>query len=89
MFGSIFNQFVDRADSEGGSVRSVGDKSSTEEAVRVTRRIMIVKPPGYQGGSPLASPSGSTPPISPAGSTPPASPFSGEVSFHFILHTIS
>ncbi|KAG5044272.1 hypothetical protein AAZX31_03G214800 [Glycine max] len=54
-------------EAEGGSVRSYGDESS-EEATRVTRSIMIVKPPGYQSGSP---------PVSPAGSTPPISPFSG------------
>ncbi|XP_019059550.1 PREDICTED: dormancy-associated protein homolog 3-like isoform X2 [Tarenaya hassleriana] len=54
--------------SEGGSVRSYGE-DSPEEAVKVTRSIMIVKPPGYQGGSA---------PVSPAGSTPPVSPFSAE-----------
>ncbi|OMP03267.1 Dormancyauxin associated [Corchorus olitorius] len=54
-------------ESDGGSVRSYGDETS-EEATRVTRSIMIVKPPGYQSGSP---------PVSPAGSTPPVSPFSG------------
>ncbi|MED6120166.1 hypothetical protein PIB30_018373 [Stylosanthes scabra] len=57
-------------ESESGSMRSYGDESS-EETMRVTRSIMIAKPPGYlQSGSP---------PISPAGSTPPVSPFSGEV----------
>ncbi|GLT90214.1 hypothetical protein SLE2022_081590 [Rubroshorea leprosula] len=54
-------------ESDGGSVRSYSDDSS-EEAMRVTRSIMIVKPPGYQNASP---------PVSPAGSTPPVSPFSG------------
>lgn len=49
-------------------MRSYGEDSS-EEATRVTRSIMIVKPPGYQNGSP---------PVSPAGSTPPVSPFSGK-----------
>ncbi|TKY61529.1 Dormancyauxin associated [Spatholobus suberectus] len=59
---------------EGGSARSYGDESS-EDAMRVTRSIMIVKPPGYQSGSP---------PVSPAGSTPPVSPFSGgKDSFRF------
>ncbi|KAB2059223.1 hypothetical protein ERO13_A11G268700v2 [Gossypium hirsutum] len=53
-------------ESDGGSVRSYGDEAP-EEATRVTRSIMIVKPPGYQSGSP---------PVSPAGSTPPVSPFS-------------
>ncbi|XP_048607021.1 dormancy-associated protein homolog 3-like isoform X1 [Brassica napus] len=52
--------------SDGGSVRSYGG-DSPEEAVKVTRSIMIIKPPGYQGGSA---------PVSPAGSTPPVSPFS-------------
>ncbi|KAK9292562.1 hypothetical protein L1049_020536 [Liquidambar formosana] len=57
-----------KAESDGGNAsRSYGEEN-TEEAVRVTRSIMIVKPPGYQSGSP---------PISPAGSTPPVSPFSG------------
>ncbi|KAK4595703.1 hypothetical protein RGQ29_013977 [Quercus rubra] len=62
-------------ESDGGSVRSYGE-DSTEEALRVTRSIMIIKPPGYQNGSP---------PISPAGSTPPVSPFSagGRDSFRF------
>lgn len=56
-------------------MRSYGDESS-EEATRVTRSIMIVKPPGYQSGSP---------PVSPAGSTPPISPFSGKVVISFLL----
>ncbi|KAE8660213.1 Dormancy/auxin associated family protein isoform 4 [Hibiscus syriacus] len=55
---------------DGGSVRSYGDETP-EEATRVTRSIMIVKPPGYHTGSP---------PVSPAGSTPPVSPFSGNIS---------
>lgn len=49
-------------------MRSYGE-DSPDEAVKVTRSIMIIKPPGYQGGSA---------PVSPAGSTPPVSPFSGE-----------
>ncbi|TQD93759.1 hypothetical protein C1H46_020658 [Malus baccata] len=70
--------------SDGGNVRSYGE-NSTEEA-KVTRSIMIIKPPGYgsgNGGSAPVSPAGSTPPAgftppaSPAGSTPPVSPFSG------------
>ena len=56
-------------------MRSYGDESS-EEAIRVTRSIMIVKPPGYQSGSP---------PVSPAGSTPPVSPFSGKVVISLLL----
>ncbi|XP_061363298.1 dormancy-associated protein homolog 3-like isoform X2 [Gastrolobium bilobum] len=55
---------------DAGSVRSNG-QDLPEDAVKVTRSIMIVKPPGYQ------SQSGSAP-ASPAGSTPPVSPFSGE-----------
>ncbi|KAK7269373.1 hypothetical protein RIF29_22098 [Crotalaria pallida] len=65
-------------ESDGGSVRSYGEESPKDPAVRVTRSIMIVKPPGYE------SPSGSAP-ASPAGSTPPVSPFSGasRESFRF------
>ncbi|MQL41393.1 hypothetical protein EI012_26145, partial [Escherichia coli] len=63
-------------ETEAGSLRSYGEESP-EEAMRVTRSIMIVKPPGYQ------SQSGSAP-ASPAGSTPPVSPFSGvRESFRF------
>ncbi|WCJ43089.1 Dormancy/auxin associated family protein [Euphorbia peplus] len=63
-------------ESEGRNVRSYGE-DSTEEAKKVTRSIMIVKPPGYQYGS--------SPPVSPAGSTTPVSPFSpgGRESFRF------
>ncbi|XP_068493235.1 dormancy-associated protein homolog 3 isoform X1 [Phaseolus vulgaris] len=57
-------------ESDGGSLKSYGEDSA-EDAMRVTRSIMIVKPPGYQ------SQSGSAP-ASPAGSTPPVSPFSGK-----------
>ncbi|KAL6139197.1 hypothetical protein ACLB2K_064474 [Fragaria x ananassa] len=57
---------------DGGSARSYGE-GSTEETTRVTRSIMIVKPPGYGSGG-----SDSTP-ASPAGSTPPVSPFSDEL----------
>ncbi|KAJ0243246.1 hypothetical protein HA466_0204530 [Hirschfeldia incana] len=35
---------------------------SPEEAVKVTRSIMIIKPPGYQGGSAPVSPAGSSTP---------------------------
>nr|XP_011466170.1 PREDICTED: auxin-repressed 12.5 kDa protein isoform X1 [Fragaria vesca subsp. vesca] len=58
---------------DGGSARSYVE-GSTEETTRVTRSIMIVKPPGYGSGG-----SDSTP-ASPAGSTPPVSPFSGSRS---------
>ncbi|XP_015570609.1 dormancy-associated protein homolog 3 isoform X3 [Ricinus communis] len=60
-------------ESDGQNGRSLGDDAS-EEVTKVTRSIMIVKPPGYQFGSP---------PVSPAGSTPPVSPFSGRESFRF------
>ncbi|CAN1784184.1 Dormancy-associated protein homolog 3 [Linum perenne] len=55
----------------GGSVKSYGGGAVSEESTRVTRSIMIVRPPGYQSGSP---------PVSPAGSTPPVSPFSGKTT---------
>ncbi len=59
---------------DGGNGRSYSD-DSPEEVTRVTRSIMIVKPSGFQNGSP---------PVSPAGSTPPVSPFSGgKESFRF------
>ncbi|CAK8544612.1 unnamed protein product [Lathyrus sativus] len=72
------NAFAARSSSgkelEAGSVRSYGEEPS-EPATRVTRSIMIVKPPGYQSGSP---------PASPAGSVTPVSPFSGtRESFRF------
>ncbi|KAG4997467.1 hypothetical protein AAZX31_10G142000 [Glycine max] len=64
-------------ESDSGSVKSYGE-DLPEDAVRVTRSIMIVKPPGGN-----QSPSGSAP-ASPAGSTPPVSPFSGaRESFRF------
>lgn len=59
------------SETEGRNARSYGE-DAPEEVTRVTRSIMIVKPPGYQNGSP---------PVSPAGSTPPVSPFSGKVCF--------
>ncbi|XP_028096582.1 dormancy-associated protein homolog 3-like isoform X2 [Camellia sinensis] len=43
-------------ESEGGGA---------EEGMRVTRSIMILKPPPTQNGSPPVSPAGSTPPVSP------------------------
>ncbi|AAG29661.1 unknown protein [Arabidopsis thaliana] len=71
--------------SEAGSARSYGEDSLPEEAVKVTRSIMIIKPPGYQGSSAPASPAGSTPPLSPF--SPPLSPFSanagGKEPFRF------
>ncbi|KAF8387875.1 hypothetical protein HHK36_026537 [Tetracentron sinense] len=57
-------------EADGGNGRSYGEDSS-EEATRITRSIMIVKPPGYQ------APANDSLPVSPAGSTPPVSPFFG------------
>ncbi|XP_022970123.1 dormancy-associated protein homolog 3-like isoform X1 [Cucurbita maxima] len=62
-------------ESNGKSYEEGTPPSSTEEPLKVSRRIMIVKPPGYQYGSPPVSPGGS--------STPPLSPFSGRESFRF------
>lgn len=67
------------AASDSGNGRSYSD-DSPEEAMRVTRSIMIVKPPGYLNASP---------PVSPAGSTPPVSPFSGKVAEFFVFYFIS
>ncbi|KAB5556203.1 hypothetical protein DKX38_007112 [Salix brachista] len=58
-------------ESSGGVMRSYGEEATTADEKRVTRSIMIVRPPGYTNGS------STTPPASPAGSTPPVSPFSG------------
>lgn len=66
------------SESDSGSVKSYGE-DLPEDAVRVTRSIMIVKPPGGN-----QSPSGSAP-ASPAGSTPPVSPFSGKVVLYFFI----
>ncbi|KAJ9180280.1 hypothetical protein P3X46_008547 [Hevea brasiliensis] len=72
---STFNfRSTSSKESDSRNARSYADDGS-EEVTRVTRSIMIVKPPGYQNGSP---------PVSPAGSTPPVSPFSGgRESFRF------
>lgn len=69
------------SESDSGSVKSYGE-DLPEDAVRVTRSIMIVKPPGGN-----QSPSGSAP-ASPAGSTPPVSPFSGKVVLYFFIFFI-
>ncbi|XP_030474505.2 dormancy-associated protein homolog 3-like isoform X2 [Syzygium oleosum] len=45
-----------------------GDEAPSEATRKVTRSITIARPPGYQSGSP---------PASPAGSVTPGSPFSG------------
>ncbi|XP_042047434.1 dormancy-associated protein homolog 3-like isoform X1 [Salvia splendens] len=56
-------------------------RSFGEDEVRVTRSIMIVKPPqGSQKDSP---------PVSPAGSTPPASPFAGKAEEEERKHSVS
>ncbi|XP_011036884.1 PREDICTED: auxin-repressed 12.5 kDa protein-like isoform X5 [Populus euphratica] len=57
-------------ESGGGSVmKSYREEATTVDEKRVTRSIMIVRPPGYTNVS------STTPPASPAGSTPPVSPF--------------
>lgn len=64
-----------RSYSGEGTVSGIDDNQ--EEAMKVTRKIMIVKPPGYNQGAGSA-------PASPAGSTPPQSPFSGELFCFFL-----
>ncbi|XP_024457380.2 dormancy-associated protein homolog 3-like isoform X1 [Populus trichocarpa] len=61
----------------GGVMRSHSEEATTVDEKRVTRSIMIVRPPGYTNGS------STTPPASPAGSTPPVSPFPAESPFGF------
>ncbi|XP_057963245.1 dormancy-associated protein homolog 3 isoform X1 [Malania oleifera] len=73
-YSSLNSRSASGKELEGGNARSYGDEDGTDEAIRVTRKIMIVKPPGYQSGSP---------PVSPAGSTPPVSPFAGGRSESF------
>ncbi|XP_027163449.1 dormancy-associated protein homolog 3 [Coffea eugenioides] len=64
-----------------GGPRSYGNGAggaAAEDAVRVTRSIMIVRPPPVDvKDSPPASPAGSTPGSTTPGSTPPVSPFAG------------
>ncbi|WOH14338.1 hypothetical protein DCAR_0933857 [Daucus carota subsp. sativus] len=70
--------FGSRSNTSGkGSGRSGGENASVE-AVKVTRSIMIVKPPSTSQGDQTG-----TPPASPAGSTPPVSPLSGGGAFRF------
>lgn len=64
------------SESEAADVRSYGDDASHEATKKVTRSIMIVKPPGYQSASP---------PVSPAGSATPGSPFSGKIDPTFFF----
>ncbi|CAK9328383.1 unnamed protein product [Citrullus colocynthis] len=63
------------ASAKESSEKSYEDGTTLEEAIKVSRRIMLVKPPSYQYGSPPVSPA--------ASSTPPSSPFSGRESFRF------
>ncbi|XP_047975953.1 dormancy-associated protein homolog 3-like isoform X1 [Salvia hispanica] len=51
------------------SANEVESNMGGDDATRVTRRIMIVKPPQASQKD--------SPPVSPAGSTPPVSPFGG------------
>ncbi|OAY42331.1 hypothetical protein MANES_09G171400v8 [Manihot esculenta] len=72
-------------ETEGRNARSYGE-DAPEEVTRVTRSIMIVKPPGYQNGSPPVSPAGSTPPVSPFSGKEAESPFGFEEDQHR-MHT--
>lgn len=68
-------------ESEVGSTRSYGN-GAPEDAVKVTRSIMILKPPQLDmKDSPPASPAGSTTPSS----TPPVSPFAGKLVIHITV----
>ncbi|KAK9146962.1 hypothetical protein Sjap_006865 [Stephania japonica] len=69
-----YNTFAAAAGSRQSPGCKVDQLSGEDQTVKVTRSIMIIKPPGNQTAS---NGSGGTPPISPAGSTPPVSPFSG------------
>ncbi|KAM3290683.1 hypothetical protein CQW23_20237 [Capsicum baccatum] len=55
-------------ESEVSTPRSFTEEGS-EDGMKVTRSIMIVKPSGSQNKD--------SPPVSPAGTTPPVSPFAG------------
>ncbi|CAO2836741.1 unnamed protein product [Amaranthus hypochondriacus] len=78
-FNTFNNRTTSSKEMEGGNMgRSYGGEGTVsgiddnqEEAMKVTRKIMIVKPPGYNQGAGSA-------PASPAGSTPPQSPFSDQ-----------
>ncbi|KAL8155533.1 hypothetical protein AgCh_000792 [Apium graveolens] len=66
--GKLRKQF--RPNTSGKEVMEGNVRKGSEEAVKVTRSIMIMKPPhstnqGDETGTPPASPAGSTPPISP------------------------
>ncbi|XP_030474504.2 dormancy-associated protein homolog 3-like isoform X1 [Syzygium oleosum] len=47
-----------------------GDEAPSEATRKVTRSITIARPPGYQSGSPPASPAGSVTPGSPFSESP-------------------
>ncbi|CAN4111063.1 unnamed protein product [Withania somnifera] len=63
-----YSTFSPRSKSEISTPRSFTEEAS-EDTVKVTRSIMIVKPSGSQNRD--------SPPVSPAGTTPPVSPFAG------------
>ncbi|KAF8401449.1 hypothetical protein HHK36_012388 [Tetracentron sinense] len=67
-----FRQNSGKESGGGNGISDVDDISN--EAVRITRSIMIVKPPGIQ------TQGNASPQASPAGSTPPVSPFSGKLA---------
>nr|UYB01875.1 dormancy-associated protein [Lanxangia tsao-ko] len=60
-----------RASSSGEGINVITGPQMGEDQPRVTRSIMIKRPPGW------SSPGSGTPPSSPASSTPPPSPFAG------------
>lgn len=63
------------AESGIGSSRSFPEgAAASEDAPKVTRSIMIVRPPQVDVKD--------SPPVSPAGSTPPVSPFAGKLSWN-------
>ncbi|XP_057550758.1 dormancy-associated protein homolog 3-like isoform X2 [Amaranthus tricolor] len=83
-FNTFNNRTTSSKEMEGGNIGrssyggdgTISGVDNQEEAMKVTRKIMIVKPPGYNQGAGSA-------PTSPAGSTPPQSPFSGSRSGAF------
>ena len=72
----MFNELANNNHLIGLSFTASDGVGSAEEGLKVTRRIMIVKSPITQSGSP---------PVSPAGSTPPVSPFAGKPNMHFCV----
>lgn len=63
------------SESEVSTPRSFTEEAS-EDGMKVTRSIMIVKPSGSQNRD--------SPPVSPAGTTPPVSPFAGKLPLSLI-----